>query len=340
MSENGASNLPAQIADAFSSVAKSLVPGMVKSLDRLVGAAIEVPVAKLEQMRAKIDAQTESYKLVESTIAQAVVAHASGDKETAQRALDVLVRKEYRKHANRQAVATAMVEDMREHASSHTHVDSIEPSAGPDDDWLNLFERYAEDASSERLQGLWGRVLAGEIRQPGRFSARTLRFLSEFSQSDALTLEAFARFAFGDAAPKSLVAPPDRNDIKDLVFLESSGLIQGVSGLGFQWTLTLDSNGYGVMAEGDLRIVLKGDPNSLISREVIIVTPLGQELLGLVSSRNQRDSARAVAMALRGSDIHEAYLSMRDKVSGRLHPMEVLWMKEDSASPVVEGTAE
>lgn len=340
MNDGGASNLPAQLADAASSMAKAMVPGMVKALDRLVGAAIDVPVAKLEQKKAKIDAQTESYKLVEAAIAQAVVAQAGGDPETSQRAMSVLVRKEYRKQINREAVAAAMVEDMREHASNLASVNAELPTAELDEDWLNVFERYAEDASSERLQGLWGRVLAGEIRQPGRFSSRTLRFLSEFSQADALTFEAFAKSAFGDAAPKSLVAPPDRDDFTELIYLEANGLIQGVSGIGFQRTLTLDANGYGLMAEGDLRIVLKGEPNSQIVREIVVLTPLGQELLGLVTSRNQLEAARAVAMAIRGPDIHEAYVSVRDKVGGKLHRMEVLWMKEDPASPVLEGAAE
>lgn len=340
MNDDGASNLPTQIAGALSSVAKAMVPGMLKALDRLVGAAIDVPVAKLEQKKAKIDAQTESYKLVEAAIAQAVVAQAGGDPETAQRAMDVLVRKEYRKQINREAVAAAMVEDMRELGQNPEAGNAALPQAELDEDWLNVFERYAEDASSERLQGLWGRVLAGEIRRPGRFSSRTLRFLSEFSQADALTFETFAKSAFGDAAPKSLVVPHERKDIRDLIYLEANGLIQGVSGNGLERTLTLDANGFGILAEGDLRIVLKGEPNFRIVRDVIVLTPLGQELLGLVTSRNQRESARAVAMAFRGPDIHEASLAVRDKVGGKLLKMEVLWMKEDPASPIVEGVAE
>ena len=67
--ETEPSNLPAQIADAIASVPKALVPGVVKALDRLLGAAIDIPVAKLAQVKAKIDAQTESYKLVEASIA-------------------------------------------------------------------------------------------------------------------------------------------------------------------------------------------------------------------------------------------------------------------------------
>lgn len=236
------SNLPAQIAEALVSIPKGLTPRVVKALDRLLGAAVDVPVAWLAQKKAKIDAQTESYKLVETAIAQAVATGAGADEETAQRAMTVLVRKEYRKQVNREAVATAMVQDLREQAANAETSDQTTPSAELDEDWLNVFERYAEDASSDRLQGLWGRVLAGELRKPGRYSARTLRFLSEFSQADALTFENFSKFAFADAAPKELAAPADRTDIRHLIYLESSGLIQGAS-TGLQRTITFNELG-------------------------------------------------------------------------------------------------
>jgi Protein of unknown function (DUF2806) len=257
------------------------------------------------------------------------VANAGGDQAIAKRAVEVLVRQEYRKQVNREAVAKAMVDEMLTLGSNAPATDPDIKSAQPDDDWLNLFERYVEDASSERLQGLWGRVLAGEIRQPGRFSARTLRFLSEFSQGDALTFEIFAKLSFGDGAPRKLIIPPDRKDITDLIYLEANGLIQGATGLPFHRMLTCDVNGNTLLAEGNLRILLKGEPNSKITREVIVLTPLGQELLGLLTNRDPRESAKAVANAFRGPDIHEAYLTVREPVGGKLQMMEVLWMKEE-----------
>jgi len=68
-------------------------------------------------------------------------------------------------------------------------------------------------------------------------------------------------------------------------------------------------------------------------------TPLSSELLGLLTGRKQRESARAVAMSLWGPDIHEAYVSVRDKVGGKFHTMEVLWMKEHAISSIVDGPA-
>ena len=43
---------------------------------------------------------------------------------------------------------------------------------------MTKFERLAEDATSEDIQNMFGRILAGEIRKPGSFSPSTLHFVS------------------------------------------------------------------------------------------------------------------------------------------------------------------
>jgi hypothetical protein len=48
------SNLPAQIADAVTGIPKALVPACVMALDRLIGAAVDIPVAWLAQKKAQI----------------------------------------------------------------------------------------------------------------------------------------------------------------------------------------------------------------------------------------------------------------------------------------------
>ncbi|MDR6195610.1 DUF2806 domain-containing protein [Siphonobacter sp. SORGH_AS_0500] len=63
-----------------------------------------------------------------------------------------------------------------------------------DEDWLTRFFKYAESISSEEMQTLWGRILAGEIREPKSFSLRTLDIIRNLSQDDAnifLELSAF-----------------------------------------------------------------------------------------------------------------------------------------------------
>lgn len=326
--ESEQTNLPVQITEALTGIPKALIPASVKALDRLIGAAVEIPVAWLAQKKAQIDAQTQAYTLVEKAIADAAANFVGGDAETVQNAVNVLVRKAYKTQVNRESVAAAMLEDLRGRPAEE-QTEATSPSSGKlDEDWLNVFERYAEDASTERMQNLWGRVLAGEIRKPGRYSMRTLRFLSEFSQADGLTFAEFCTSAFGDAAPAILVKPDNKEDIRDLIYLESSGLIQGASGLGLQVTQTFDSAGRMYLREGPLVIVINGTPGESVQYPVCVLTPLGQELLSLLPARDARASARRVANAIKSPALKSALLTTITGQEGRLIPMEILWQEQ------------
>lgn len=321
---NEPSNLPAQITGALAGVPKALVPSCVMALNRLITASIDIPVAWLRQKAVRIETQTDAFKLVEASLANAAAALVATDRETVERAAQTLIRTTYRKQINRESVAAAMLEDLASNSETSTTPD--QPTEQIDEDWLNVFERYAEDASTERMQTLWGRVLAGEVRKPGRYSMRTLRFLSEFSQADALSFSEFSNSAFGDTAPDKLVKPADQKDIRGLIFMESAGLIQGASGIGLTSTITLDSNGIGFLRESNLAIQLIGAGHEVIKYSICVVTPLGQELLSLLPGRDARVAARNVAHAIRTPAIKSAYL-VAVQPNGTGLRMEVLWQE-------------
>ncbi len=166
------SNLPAQIAAAIAGIPAALVPACVRALDRLVGAAVDIPVAWLEYQKAKLVSQTEAFRTIDSAITVKAAAKAGASDQFADRALDNLVRKSYRQLDNKEAVSAAMLEDLRDNpVEPEAPITNAANAESPaiDDDWLNVFERYAEDASTERMQKLWGRVLAGEVRAPGKY---------------------------------------------------------------------------------------------------------------------------------------------------------------------------
>ena len=53
------------------------------------------------------------------------------------------------------------------------------------DVWINIFETEARPQSTEEGQLLFGRILAGEIKQPGSYSIRTVKTLGELDQNTA-----------------------------------------------------------------------------------------------------------------------------------------------------------
>jgi len=77
-----------------------------------------------------------------------------------------------------------IVLEAAEHIRTEKIPNDAQP-ADPDEDWMNAFIRYAEDASSERLKKLYSKILAGEIVAPGSFSTSTLRAVSELTMQTA-----------------------------------------------------------------------------------------------------------------------------------------------------------
>lgn len=54
-----------------------------------------------------------------------------------------------------------------------------------DSDWMFRFFNSVENISNEDMQKIWGRILAGEIQTPSKYSYRTMEILRNITQSEA-----------------------------------------------------------------------------------------------------------------------------------------------------------
>lgn len=63
-------------------------------------------------------------------------------------------------------------------------------------DWLLRFFDDCQSISDENLQSIWGKILAGEVAKPGKYSRLTLSILKNVSKEDALLLEKVASLAW------------------------------------------------------------------------------------------------------------------------------------------------
>jgi uncharacterized repeat protein (TIGR03899 family) len=93
-----------------------------------------------------------------------------------------------KKQQNVENVTSAAVEELL----SDPEVESYSPEEPLDADWISKFFSAIEDVSDEEMQRLWGKVLAGEVKQPKSFGLRTLEFLKTLSKTEA---EVFAKVA-------------------------------------------------------------------------------------------------------------------------------------------------
>lgn len=153
-----------------------------KAISRLIGATADTPAAWLEGVAQGHRDRTEAKSVVSKAIATKAAELAVDNPQIMERALHSMLAKSYRSQENREAVASIAAEDL---SKAPPPVDG----EGPSDDWMNKFERHAEDASGGQVRTMFGKLLAEEVREPGKISSSTLRFVSELDSEVARIIQ-------------------------------------------------------------------------------------------------------------------------------------------------------
>ena len=97
-----------------------------------------------------------------------------------------------------------------------------------DHDWIARFFSDAQDVTSEHMQRIWAKILAGEVETPGRTSLHTLSILKNMSQRDAELFKETSRFIFDNFIfnhSKYICELPDFPTYKLLMDMRSYGLL-------------------------------------------------------------------------------------------------------------------
>ncbi len=171
------------ITDAVTgvSIPKPIKRNVFKAFGRLCSAAVEVPAAYFEGVVAVRKAETAArVKLIETNASQ--IAH------------QMEVNPEYARIAVRKFGQKILREQVNLDMVSEEAAKELNASEGPvsgeevpeiDDDWLNHFEKEASQRSSEDMQRMFGRILAGEIRRPTSFSIKAVKIMGDIDRSAA-----------------------------------------------------------------------------------------------------------------------------------------------------------
>ena len=152
---------------------------LLATIRELVGVGLRIPLSILERYNRSIQDTTLNRTLVANALAEKVAEIAANDPEIVSAALEAYTPTVVRKTVNRNRIAQRTIELANQPSANFSN------SEAPDPDWMNAFIRFAEDASSERLQDLFARILSGQIARPSSFSMATLRTVSELDQSIA-----------------------------------------------------------------------------------------------------------------------------------------------------------
>ena len=144
------------VADTLSGLPDPVKTSFFKAVGDLLGGLTAIPAAKLKQYAQAIEDTTAARSMTTAILAKAAVDEAGRDPLLIQAAAEVFLPTALRKAKNRLSVAQSAAEHLVDAAPVGSSGDE---AASPDDDWMNSFMRFAEDASSERLQDLFGRKI-------------------------------------------------------------------------------------------------------------------------------------------------------------------------------------
>ena len=185
-----------------------------------------------------------------------------------------------------------------------------------DEDWTTRFFNIAEDISSEEMQALWGKILAGEIKQPKSYSLRTLEILKNLSKEEA---EVFMKFAQAKVTANrhQFIYNPNNGKLieekfnitfSDRLLLTELGLISSENNLEFSLSVQKGTSGKALFNYGSKGILLERQvdtPKQAI--EVLLFTKTGLELSRLIKQEANIDYINAVCASFNHEKVKIEY---------------------------------
>lgn len=212
---------------------------------------------------------------------------------------------ELQKQQNVESVCSSAADELAQETSV--------PDSKPEPEWVSRFMEIASGISTEEIQHLWGRILAGEIKQPGAFSLRTLDVLRNLSKKEVESFVKLANYVIrsGDKVcyldPTAFIFTKEGGiSFHDILTLKDAGLI-------FETDLALQkppqpAGQISSFIYGSLILIFETDKDTpqLVSN-VGVLTKVGAELLQLVTAQPDMDYVKFVGQRFRAEGMRFAW---------------------------------
>ncbi len=163
-----------------------------------------------------------------------------------------------------------------------------------DKDWMSRFLNYAADISNEEMQFVWSKILAGEVKQPGSFSLRTLDVIRSISKTEAAIFQKMVPLIISDDGSLFVSAEESINRKYGLFYgeimrLDECGLIisNGTVVLNF----TIENNDKYRLYNKSLFAIMEGKTKSKVegSFGLFSLTASGQELYKILEEPSNNE---------------------------------------------------
>lgn len=154
-----------------------------------------------------------------------------------------------------------------------------------DEDWILRFFNSVEDISNEDMQKLWGKVLAGEVKQPGTFSLRTLNALKNLTKEEAKLFEKISNFAIEIEGHCIIMTSKKMQEsyyhyseilrLEECGFINAAALTLTISCKKDEKKLLADNNNFVVLsssAQDDYKLILQVHSYTILGKQLKKVT--------------------------------------------------------------------
>lgn len=244
--------------------------GLSKSTEKIISSIEKACGAIYRPIGTRLEADAEAYKIKKIESAKSE----SKNKSLVDAANTKIEIK--RLESNEKASIEARAQERKRHSetkklknldncvaiaiSNTSDNDISDASRDPNLDWLEEWVLHAERANSEDMQEMWGRILSGEVKQPGSFSIKSLTVLSNLSYEEAELFERLCNLLCHYFDKPILITGSDKNSLLYQLISNSRTNIElnefGISASGLMTLkeaglIFTETLGFGNLSKGD-----------------------------------------------------------------------------------------
>ncbi len=273
-----------------------------KPLEKLIE-VISKGIGTLYKPRAiKKEADSKAYEIgiIEEAKSKAIAAGKEIEAETYIRIQERLLYNEVERQKSIDKVVEIAADELKNEKSI-----SNEPV---DTDWSKRFFNIVQDISDNEMQEIWGRILAGETKQPKLYSLRLLEILKNLSKQEAEIFIKFAELRIQSTDKHFIYNPQNGKFIEnefgisfsDKLLMVELGLIASKDNLSFSLVASGDTKMTIALNYGEKAIVQYRE-NAVPAQnfEVLIFTKIGVELSKLIPRKFNKNYTEMICSKLK-----------------------------------------
>jgi Protein of unknown function (DUF2806) len=193
------------VGDLITGIPTPIRKNALKAFARLCSTAVEYPLTLINNAMAEREAESRARIKLIDVSADQIAAQLQINPEYARAAATKFAQRIVRERVNIDRIAAIAAVELTSEPSTVTPDSGEAPEAPPiSEDWLNAFETEAAQLSSDQMQRLFGKILAGEIKRPKSFSIKTIKLMAHLDNRAATLFHSLCSLSISMHLPTSV----------------------------------------------------------------------------------------------------------------------------------------